>query len=64
MLGSFDSSSHDDDEEEPPPPPPRANAYIHQTDHRRLAQPPVHIRQLLISCAELVSRSDSPPPTA
>ncbi|KAK4386848.1 Scarecrow-like protein 18 [Sesamum angolense] len=51
MLGSFDSSSHDDDDEEEPPPPP-PNAYIHQTHH------PVHTRQLLISCAELVSRSD------
>ncbi|KAK4420598.1 Scarecrow-like protein 18 [Sesamum alatum] len=51
MLGSFDSSSHNDDEEEQPPP----NPYIHR---RSLAPPPVHIRQLLVSCAELVSRSD------
>lgn len=55
MLGSFASSSHEEEEEEEPPPP---NAYLHQTHRRALAPPPVHIRQLLISCVELVSRSD------
>ncbi|KAG6407357.1 hypothetical protein SASPL_130346 [Salvia splendens] len=46
MLGSFGSSSSSHEEEE---------------EHRRRHQippPPIHMRQLLISCAELVSRSD------
>ncbi|KAI3466354.1 hypothetical protein Pfo_023017 [Paulownia fortunei] len=56
MLGSFGSSSHEEEEEPPPP-----NAYLHQRHQiqpRSLAPPPIHMRQLLISCAELVSRSD------
>ncbi|KAH6768160.1 GRAS family transcription factor [Perilla frutescens var. frutescens] len=54
MLGSFGSSSHDEEEEPSPP-----NAYLHH-HHRRqnLAPPPLHMRQVLISCAELISRSD------
>ncbi|KAH6778672.1 GRAS family transcription factor [Perilla frutescens var. hirtella] len=55
MLGSFGSSSHDEEEEPSPP-----NAYLHHHHHRRqnLAPPPLHMRQVLISCAELISRSD------
>ncbi|XP_075504125.1 scarecrow-like protein 18 [Primulina tabacum] len=57
MLGSFGSSSHDEVEEPPLPP----NVYHHHRqihEHRSLVSPPIHMRQLLISCAELVSRSD------
>ncbi|KAH6822845.1 GRAS family transcription factor [Perilla frutescens var. hirtella] len=55
MLGSFGSSSHDEEEEPSPP-----NAYLHHHHHHRqnLAPPPLHMRQVLISCAELISRSD------
>lgn len=56
MLGSFGSSSHEEEEVEdpspPPPPPPPPNVYL------RHIPPPIHMRQLLISCAELISRSD------
>lgn len=50
MLGSFGSSSHE--EEEAPSPP---NVYLH---HHQIQPPPLQMRQLLISCAELISRSD------
>ncbi|XP_057765336.1 scarecrow-like protein 18 [Salvia miltiorrhiza] len=53
MLGSFGSSSHEEEEEPSPP-----NVYLHQIQPRSLASPPIHMRQLLISCAELISRSD------
>ncbi|KAL1556093.1 scarecrow-like protein 18 [Salvia divinorum] len=60
MLGSFGSSSHEEDQEEEPSPPP--NVYNlhhhHQIPPRSFAAPPIHMRQLLISCAELISRSD------
>ncbi|XP_073136162.1 scarecrow-like protein 18 [Henckelia pumila] len=55
MLGSFRSSSHEEVAEPPPPPPPS----VHHHHQRSLVSPPhLHMRQLLISCAELVSRSD------
>ncbi|KAI3456726.1 hypothetical protein Pfo_013389 [Paulownia fortunei] len=55
MLGSFGSSSHEEEEEQSPP-----NVYLHhhQIQPRSFASPPIHMRQLLISCAELISRSD------
>ncbi|PIN07011.1 hypothetical protein CDL12_20428 [Handroanthus impetiginosus] len=68
MLGSFGSSSHmvtsaTATEEEAPPPP---NTYLHPHHHYHhqihpwnSAPPPAHMRQLLITCAELIiSRSD------
>ncbi|KAK6149489.1 hypothetical protein DH2020_017014 [Rehmannia glutinosa] len=60
MLGSFaGSSSHEEEEEEPSVPP---NVYLHQQQitppRTSLGSPPIHMRQLLISCAELISRSD------
>ncbi|XP_051128863.1 scarecrow-like protein 18 [Andrographis paniculata] len=66
MLGSFGSSSHEEEEEpaEAPPAPPSPNVYLHHRHHqiipppRSFASPSIHMRQLLISCAELVSRSD------
>ncbi|KAG6405197.1 hypothetical protein SASPL_132783 [Salvia splendens] len=47
MLGSFGSSSSSSHEEEE-----------HRRRHRQIPPPPIHMRQLLISCAELISRSD------
>ncbi|KAL0353429.1 UNVERIFIED_CONTAM: Scarecrow-like protein 18 [Sesamum angustifolium] len=60
MLGSFGSSSHEEEEEEEEEPTP-PNVYLHhQIQPRSFASVPpnIHMRQLLISCAELVSRSD------
>ncbi|KAL0306160.1 UNVERIFIED_CONTAM: Scarecrow-like protein 18 [Sesamum radiatum] len=60
MLGSFGSSSHEEEEEEEEELTP-PNVYLHhQIQPRSFASVPpnIHMRQLLISCAELVSRSD------
>lgn len=62
MLGSFGSSSHhhhelesvDEEEEDHNPSPPNVGVL----EPRALATPPLHMRQLLISCADLISRSD------
>ncbi|KAL2495774.1 Scarecrow-like protein 18 [Forsythia ovata] len=54
MLGSFGSSSHEEEEE---PSPPNVH-YHHHIQHRSFTPPAIHMRQLLISCAELISRSD------
>ncbi|GAA0168836.1 hypothetical protein Leryth_014375 [Lithospermum erythrorhizon] len=53
MLGSFGSSSHE--EEEDPSPPDVQCSHHH---HRNFPSPAIQMRQLLISCAELISRSD------
>ncbi|KAL0443192.1 UNVERIFIED_CONTAM: Scarecrow-like protein 18 [Sesamum latifolium] len=61
MLGSFGSSSHEEEEEEEDQEPTPPNVYLHhQIQPRSFASVPpnIHMRQLLISCAELVSRSD------
>ncbi|CAI9756762.1 unnamed protein product [Fraxinus pennsylvanica] len=55
MLGSFGSSSH---EEEEPSPPNVHYHHHHHIQHRGFTPPAIHMRQLLISCAELISRSD------
>ncbi|XP_047978241.1 scarecrow-like protein 18 [Salvia hispanica] len=47
MLGSFGSSSSSHEEEE-----------HRRRRHHQIPPPPIHMRQLLISCAELISRSD------
>ncbi|KAG8386587.1 hypothetical protein BUALT_Bualt03G0163800 [Buddleja alternifolia] len=57
MLGSFGSSSHENEADDPSPP----NVFLHRHYHHRsfaAASPQIHMRQLLISCAELISRSD------
>ncbi|PIN04355.1 hypothetical protein CDL12_23109 [Handroanthus impetiginosus] len=53
MLGSFagGSSSHDEDQDEHEPSPPNVYTIHHQIQPRSM-------RQLLITCAELVARSD------
>ncbi|KAA8523474.1 hypothetical protein F0562_009897 [Nyssa sinensis] len=63
MLGLFGSSSHE--EEEDPPPPPDVQ-YLHHHHHQQIqplpsqgfTSPAIHMRQLLISCAKLISQSD------
>ncbi|CAK9157800.1 unnamed protein product [Ilex paraguariensis] len=57
MLGSFGSSSHEE-EEDPSPPDVRQHFHHHQIQQRNFTSPATHIRQLLISCAELISQSD------
>ncbi|XP_059669710.1 scarecrow-like protein 18 [Cornus florida] len=65
MLGSFGSSSHDE-EEEPTASPSDIVPYHH--NHHQIQPPPLrgftspatHMRQLLISSAELISQSDFP----
>ncbi|CAA3002288.1 scarecrow 18 [Olea europaea subsp. europaea] len=52
MLGSFGSSSHEEEEQSPP------NIHHHHIQHRSLTPTSIHMRQLLISCAELISRYD------
>nr|AOM81175.1 GRAS transcription factor ERAMOSA [Antirrhinum majus] len=60
MLGSsFGSSSTPHEEEENNPSPPNFyDLHHHHHHHQSFASPPIHMRQLLISCAELVARSD------
>ncbi|KAK3024332.1 hypothetical protein RJ639_043014 [Escallonia herrerae] len=69
MLGSFGSTSHEEELEDPSPATPSTvldlhhySHHHHQIQHHHHHAPPadtiVHMRQLLISCAELVSRSD------
>ncbi|KAF8409829.1 hypothetical protein HHK36_005908 [Tetracentron sinense] len=53
MLSSF-TSSHEDDREEDP----SDLHYQIPLASRRFTSPPTHMRQLLLSCAELVSQSD------
>ncbi|KAL6999000.1 hypothetical protein U1Q18_000167 [Sarracenia purpurea var. burkii] len=65
MLGSFGSSR--EEEEDPSPSdahyPHRRHHHQHQIQQqapRGIAAPAIHLRQLLVSCAELISRSDFP----
>ncbi|KAL6567659.1 hypothetical protein OROGR_001327 [Orobanche gracilis] len=60
MLGSFGSSSHEEEAEDQSAPP---NVYHHhhhqiQPQLQNFASPPIHMRQLLIRCAEVVCQSD------
>ncbi|KAA8527143.1 hypothetical protein F0562_008628 [Nyssa sinensis] len=57
MLGSFGSSSHEE-EEEPQPPDVHYHHQIQPAPSRGFTPPAIHMRQLLISCAELISQSD------
>ncbi|GMY30713.1 Scarecrow-like protein 18 [Fagus crenata] len=63
-MGSFNSSHHDQQEEEDPS---SSDLQYHQHQHRQPSQlggftsalpNAIHMRQLLIRCAELISRSD------
>ncbi|WRX28182.1 Transcription factor GRAS - like 10 [Theobroma cacao] len=64
MLGSLNSTSHDQEEEDPSAPdlqqqqqqPSHSTGFTSKSH----SQQATHMRQLLISCAELVSQSDFP----
>ncbi|KAJ8532460.1 hypothetical protein K7X08_012383 [Anisodus acutangulus] len=62
MLGSFGSSSssqfHHHQDEEPADDDQRRRFITTTTTTTATTSPSIHIRQLLISCAELISRSD------
>lgn len=73
MLGSFGSSSsttnsspHPQEEEQqqdpppPPPPPPDILHHHHQIVQQSFTSTSIYKRQLLITCADLISRSDYP----
>ncbi|KAK1435562.1 hypothetical protein QVD17_01328 [Tagetes erecta] len=62
MLGSSSHSHHTTNNEEDPPPPPPPPQHHHPPTffHRHHQDPPTsfHLRQLLFSAAQLISRSD------
>ncbi|KAL3503706.1 hypothetical protein ACH5RR_038155 [Cinchona calisaya] len=63
MLGSFrSSSSHEvEDQDDPSPPNHHHHVQFHQIQHGSFTSPTlVHMRQLLITCAELISSSSNP----
>ncbi|KAL3508290.1 hypothetical protein ACH5RR_027691 [Cinchona calisaya] len=69
MLGSFGSSSHE--EEDDPSPPDHHHHHVHyhlhqshQIQHQPFTSPAIHMRQLLISCAELISSRSHHDPSA
>ncbi|XP_028081242.1 scarecrow-like protein 18 [Camellia sinensis] len=61
MLGSFGSSSREE-EDHPTPTPTPSDAHLfpqhQQIPPQGFTSPAIHMRQLLISCAELISGSD------
>ncbi|KAK1408205.1 hypothetical protein QVD17_39840 [Tagetes erecta] len=60
MLGSSSHSHHTTNNEEDPPPPPPQHHHPTTFFHRHHQDPPTsfHLRQLLFSAVQLISRSD------